>query len=733
LQQTSTEKLLSRLEALSDPTAARRLACLRDTEGCFSGQQVTLHDFTPDAGHAAFLADRDKAMASKARRRRRPSVETTDIGKAHALGWRLRQERIRKRIDQGFVYGPGVPAPKGAMIYGHYIERGLRSVTSGSPSLKLFAAALPKRVTCGDDKGAVWIEPSKVDACDRRMVTIDKVHLKVHIVDLDFLFAGEDDLLAKIASLIPDKKKRPNILTGNIRPDGSIDGCHAAWLLPPGKSVWNDPTNPNCKPKPIEMYHTVHRGLIQLLLPIGADPGQLANPWKTKNPLSTWNDTIIPNEHWNSLYELRSLVKDIGPKHLHKVAMLKRVSNKTQSCSDWHIVGDLCSDALTKAQAERSPDYVAVNEDPAGRRAWLRSKVIAKAVEMFGALTDDMRTIIESRTEYSADHWAPSVFDEIERGRDADVIAESEREARRRLMPSEKQRIAQGRTQEQRHSTVIETVVKVLFDVVPEGEEPTKKMRTLVVSRCKGTIGKSAIYSNWNEAVKMFARRFRLAALDKKRGTTSEPTTIEVGKINLASCLPETDRNDRNPSKMYADGEDRKNQNWLSSLPCEDQYEERNLDASRSQTSSVGERNQPSHETSKITVQQSEVGSPGLQRVLQNQPASQGNPRSAGRERGDIASYHRFGRSIGSDERKADHQAGDRHSADGGDLGRKPEVYVHGNPASAQAIAPRPFSDSHDRRKNFLRPRRDFALRGCFADYPVARQTVSRLGSILAG
>jgi hypothetical protein len=301
-------------------------------------------------------------------------------------------------------------------------ERGLRSWLSQSPSLQRFVQILPKKVVCGSDKKAVRTERKKIVALDRRYVTLDKRRLGAIIIDLDRCFGSEWALREELLKLLP-KSMLPNLAVGLRLSDCTFTHPHLIWLLPPDCEVWTEEALHYSK-KALELWHSMHRRLVNALLPLGADPGQLANPYKCKNPLSPEWDTVILTEKWNSLREMAAeLKKDVSEGQIRREkAKLAGLLNNDESCSYWHNVWQIIKMVMTGAHKRKDPDYLAAVADYATRYRWLRRCVEDVAIDLLGVPSEQELDIIRVRCELAARTWNPNYVD-CDRGRDAEVIA----------------------------------------------------------------------------------------------------------------------------------------------------------------------------------------------------------------------------------------------------------------------------------------------------------------------
>ena len=186
--------------------------------------------------------------------------------------------------------------------------KGLLTDRESSASLLQILQILPKRVECGNTKKVVRRERRKILAMLKKYVTLDKRRLGAIIVDLDRSFTSASALLERLEELLPPEIK-VNLIVGKI--PGMMEFCrpHLIFLLPPRYEVWES------NAKQVEFYHAIHRRLIRALLPIGADPNQLANPYKFKNPMCQDWDTLVVSETFHTLGEFHKVLpRDVSAK-----------------------------------------------------------------------------------------------------------------------------------------------------------------------------------------------------------------------------------------------------------------------------------------------------------------------------------------------------------------------------------------------------------------------------------
>lgn len=542
------DSAIQRLIALSRPNLAAALRGIPAISGMENTQGVTVYPFEADAVHRAFRASKHNAIAAERRRRiEKRALHPFRASKDPNAYWKLRLKLTAARLTQGFVFGPGTGKrlPKGVRFATSFIEQGFRS-DCGSVSYERFPSLFPhprpprktkagviipgRAIMVGDDKGAVRPEYIQWRAFDCRYITQDSRRLAFIIADLDHTFESEDDCLAQLKSLL-GQELMPTFVVGTVTPDLKFERPHCIWMLE--NPVWNDHSHKNCKPGPIRLFHAVHRAIINKLLPLGADIGQLANPWKMKNPLSPWWSSCCPNETWHSLETMISKLKRVSRGHLIKQ---RATGGDSRSCSDWGRIKGWCSEALVTGHQDRSPDYMAAVNHSAKLITWQIGEVTKLAIAAWGVIDDQQREMIGTQCGFSAPRWSPTspYSDDVVRGRDA---AEIEHRAEMTGIKPDKrecQQIAQEVTARDLRAASIEFVSQMIATIVPAGQDPYH-WRPVVVARCKGNVGKSTVYEVFEDAVIYADSKFRLG-VSRYIETETAKSLDPVGSENVATC-----------------------------------------------------------------------------------------------------------------------------------------------------------------------------------------------------
>jgi hypothetical protein len=467
-----------------------------------------------DERNVAFVREyRAQSLAKFERPRKRSKIKLDEDGKenVHAANFRALYQQISRQAS-------AVRA------------KGLLTDRESSASLLRILQILPKRVECGSTKKVVRKERRKILAMLKKYVTLDKRKLGAIIVELDRSFTSAEALQERLAELLPPGFE-VNLIVGKIsRAWGEVMRPHLIFLLPPRYEVWA--TNPRA----VEFYHAIHRRLIRALLPIGADPNQLANPYKFKNPMCKDWDTVVASETFHTLGELHKVLpRDVSEGQLRREAAAhKGLFDHEGSQPFWHIVGRLQRKVLTDARKRRDPSYLAAGDD---LNSWLQGMVTDIVTDRLGAPTGREQEIIAMRAEYAAKHWRIDYTD-CARGRDAAEIARLAAGAP--WSPTASRQVAQRVTVHGGHEAVVHAIARAIIEVVPQGANPYD-FRPAVIKKLNGTPSRSAGYDNFEEAV-AYAAALSATVHREKEATstadTNEQDQIKVSLSDLRLVLP---------------------------------------------------------------------------------------------------------------------------------------------------------------------------------------------------
>jgi hypothetical protein len=215
---------------------------------------------------------------------------------------RLAEQRalVRQRMDEGFRWAGGLVGGNPDYVRAPFVYPGL--VSERHPLYRLFVASTPRaaRLRTGDTKAVVDRVGQKLLALDSPYVDASKSLRRVLRVEVDRGFAGGVAELA--VAIAACGVCLPNFVVGHVDRAGRLLNPHLIWLI--GDSVVFTHKG---KTAPQALWKAVLRGLTARLLPVGADPGGLANPLRVKNPLSPlWHCSLLAEEPYTLAPDTRA-------------------------------------------------------------------------------------------------------------------------------------------------------------------------------------------------------------------------------------------------------------------------------------------------------------------------------------------------------------------------------------------------------------------------------------------
>lgn len=203
-----------------------------------------------------------------------------------------RRVTVGRTFDAGYVGGTTQYWRDRFAVDGHL-------PSEGSAIRKRLVASIAAKVRSGPSKGRLCETPRRLKALalDDEYVEGNRIMRSIIRVDIDAAFKSVGELQKSIESC---GVRMPNFIVGwKRRHDGCIYNPHLIWLI-------QDAVNfgPSGRPKCQRYFGIVGKMLTEALLPIGADPGGLANPLRFKNPLCPRWYTVCSCETAYTLDEL---------------------------------------------------------------------------------------------------------------------------------------------------------------------------------------------------------------------------------------------------------------------------------------------------------------------------------------------------------------------------------------------------------------------------------------------
>lgn len=192
----------------------------------------------------------------------------------------------------------------GGLVAGKYFQkartyRGLKSWEH--PLLLYFLRATPKassgRFFAGRAKDRCHAQARKIHGADQPYFAFGQRCKDMFRIELDLSFKTVADF--KSAIFNADLRFLPHVASWifDDRLPGAVLRPHLFYILPDGHGVWSNAYQHR-------LLRAVIAGLTKTLLPLGADPGGLANPFHGKNPVSPHCDyAILQDTHMPTLSE----------------------------------------------------------------------------------------------------------------------------------------------------------------------------------------------------------------------------------------------------------------------------------------------------------------------------------------------------------------------------------------------------------------------------------------------
>lgn len=345
-------------------------------------------------------------------------------------------EAIRDRLENGFYSPGGLIAGDHYDAFHEFFGAGVLRSRLASPSLARFPQIVPKadRIRCGYDKNALFESATKLFALDCPYVELDRKRACCIVVEMDTVWKSPAALRKVLLQILPPHMM-PNLMVGRTTRDGQFARPHLIWFLNPkwidpdgverDATVWYEPYSEwvdqdgvthcagdkRCRKGPINMYHRIQRGLVSLLLPLGADPA-CWNLWKPKNPLSPfWTTVVLNDDYWpilESFENIKDFPKWVDEAALHEQATKARASaaglNVKNSNLTWATVGNVIEPLVRLQLRVREGDFVAAGQKgPQALAAWFEKKVRPEVEKELGP-SAGLDRVLERRCEFAANY-----------------------------------------------------------------------------------------------------------------------------------------------------------------------------------------------------------------------------------------------------------------------------------------------------------------------------------------
>lgn len=472
------------------------------------------------------LQRRADRLNSETEEQRAERLDRERKGMAFMLRHIEQKAEVKDRWDNGFFFPGGTVADFYYQPFQEFFGKGILRSKIGSPSIARAAQIIPRvksGLRVGNDKTMVAPVWRKIFGSDAPYVELDPRFARIIAIELDGVFSSEQDCCNEILKIL-GQKLMPNLIVGRCDMSGNFARPHLIWFMKQSmqedgairdSSVWldakrkghDDKGDKRCRTRPIGFYRQVRRGLMRLLLPLGADP-QFRNCLKPKNPLSPFWVTIVANDdYWPELKDFFSVPTfriDVTDAQLNEEFGLLRLKadgvSPKKSNLVWETVGKIVEPMARIALKQSEPSFVRAHKDSLLALAtWFEDRVrpIAEA-ELLEELAEDptmldrLRRVIWRRSEFAAKYCrSRGGAGGKRRGRDRDVRLSVDD-------PQERKRIAGSNSRKQRHVILLHEMRKMILFALQDAGRPLTKAELI---KEYAVAKKTFAYNNWEEAI----------------------------------------------------------------------------------------------------------------------------------------------------------------------------------------------------------------------------------------
>jgi hypothetical protein len=302
-------------------------------------------------------------------------------------------------------------------------------------AFQLFNSALPKSLVYGYDKTTVFFASitgtSRMDARDMEYIESDRFRRTLFVVDLDGWWVSIEQLRRELRRLLPPEFMPNLIVYRGSEEKGGVENPHLIWLMPPGARVcYQKGKN---KKKQFNLHSMIQKGIVSLLIPIGADPDH-HNVWKFKNPLSPKWSVAACDDSFPTMNEWRSFLPTITPdrREMKRRAKVVKAARLGVDPDDVTLSSAIWNDGVTSrrlmiraAQASKDPAFMkAIATSHAAFVDWLYHPVdgvVTRRLIKSHKDTPAVRSVLNAQREYVVENQdTPSAVGQwYNHGRDA--------------------------------------------------------------------------------------------------------------------------------------------------------------------------------------------------------------------------------------------------------------------------------------------------------------------------
>ena len=477
---------------------------------------------------------------------------------------------IRDRLRYGYVLSREMRL--GECVVEPFVEEGLRSRHWGIAA-KLFLRGLPKRgrLRTSRDKAIMSRQHvAKILSCDEPWIEGNRSMVSMIRVDLDAVFESMDDLRRQLSDLVAsgDLPCMPHLVAGGEdaiavdvadllsmvargEPEKRLVKPHLWFLLPDAVG-----TGRKHKKRPQTLVDSVYRGLVNVLLPLGADPKAKWRLVRGKNPLSPlWIGACFNKDSFPSLAEYAAVLGTrmrITYAELARDAAAQAVGNRTFS-NAYFDAASKTAWSILRGWHERAygPYRKAIEEGPDALRTLLRQHLTVAAVADVEAdvhVPERAEYVLDLTAGYAAASWSPERADEVaaraRRGRLSHLTAGV-------TSLKERQAIAGRVTAEARANAAQTRIIKAMNEAV-EFDAP---FTVTEIARRSG-LHRNTVSKHWRFCVSRCTRRCVDKKVSRYMATSSQsrpvprtvPRTVRVFSSKLAGGTSVIVRGGQTPS-----------------------------------------------------------------------------------------------------------------------------------------------------------------------------------------
>lgn len=435
----------------------------------------------------------------------------------HAIDWlsirvwaktdELFAEKLMKSYDVTQIFG----------FRSVYAEKELREILPYFPARN--------KIRVGHTKEHLLPEQfHKFKALDVKYIQarLDAVYL--FRIDLDHVFASEEDFKTQVAEALGNN---PNLLpfcaTGAIEEDGRFVRPHLWFKLRLAVS-----NREGHKKEPKHLLDAVMRRYVDALIPLGADPGGLANPHHGKNPFCEYWDNVFFGNTLNLLSDVRTVLGDrsgLDIETLHRKAA-------EAAAARFDMSAKTSNNAFNAARA-----WVVANRytvQTAESAETLTESIYEHLLDVIDQGTVRSAERFQAALRRTADHVSKYSFE-----RKDSLPTKARGALRAEFTPDDDLRERQAKggqyAAKQKHERIIREIKDGIRKALSKNTAPTKAE---VVKLLAGKVGRSTVYQYFDDA---------FSSLNKLSGTVSvkkvDPTNgsddINATESDIGSCTEE--------------------------------------------------------------------------------------------------------------------------------------------------------------------------------------------------